>query len=66
MGRDIGFMRVCGDTTAGLQNLCGRATHGSDSPRKNDLATAAVIAYDRATSYQETRSVYEDRDPLVL
>ena len=36
------------------------------SARKIDLATAAVIAYDRATSYQEARSVYEDREMLVL
>lgn len=36
------------------------------SARKIDLATAAVIAYDRATSYQDQRSVYEDRGLLVL
>jgi len=36
------------------------------SARKIDLATAAVIAFDRATNHQDDRSVYEDRDLLVL
>ena len=36
------------------------------SARKIDLATATVIAYDRATSYHHARSVCEDRELPVL
>ena len=39
-----------------------------DSPRKIDLAVAAVVAYERAviSPEPEFRSVYEDRGVLVL
>jgi len=35
--------------------------HEATRSRKIDLATAAGITYDRATSYQDARSVDEDR-----
>ncbi len=38
---------------------------GRDSPKKIDLAVAAVVAYDRATQ-GDTSSVYERRGPIVL
>jgi hypothetical protein len=36
------------------------------SSRKIDLATAAIIAHDRATDHKPTQSIYETRGMLVI
>jgi phage terminase large subunit-like protein len=36
------------------------------STRKIDLATAAIIAHDRATDHKPTESIYETRGMLVI
>ena len=55
---------ACGRSGKRRQMSIGE--HEATRSRKIDLATAAVIAYDRATSYQDARSVYENRQLLLL
>ena len=43
-----------------------RRLHHRHGTRNIDLATAAIIAHDRATEQKPFRSVYEDRGMLVL